>query len=175
MNSQNKQNDTLSIAHFSWEYPPKIWGGLGTFIAELTKQQKTMGHDITVFAVNDKNCLEPYQKWNDISVYRPKIIDFTDFGLHTYVNTTSGFGEAKDWLLKPDLTISSIINDYLFYPMGHLPGDQKSTLESELAAAPATYLDPVVTSLYGGYGIEVKYNISGVGDIAQTQLYRNVF
>jgi glycosyltransferase involved in cell wall biosynthesis len=78
MNSYNKQNDSLSIAHFSWEYPPKIWGGLGTFIAELTKQQKTMGHEVTVFAVNNRNSLESYQKWNDISVYRPKIIDFTD-------------------------------------------------------------------------------------------------
>ena len=78
MNSHNKQNETLSIAHFSWEYPPKIWGGLGTFITELSKQQKTMGHEITVFAVNDKNSLETYQEWNGISVYRPKNIDFTD-------------------------------------------------------------------------------------------------
>ena len=78
MNSHITQNETFSIAHFSWEYPPKIWGGLGTFITELSKQQKAMGHDITVFAVNDKNRLETYQEWNGISVYRPKIIDFTD-------------------------------------------------------------------------------------------------
>jgi len=78
MNAQNKQNETLSIAHFSWEYPPKIWGGLGTFAAELTKQQKTIGHEVTVFAVNDKNRMESYHEWNGISVYRPKIIDFTD-------------------------------------------------------------------------------------------------
>jgi len=78
MNNQNQFNEPISVAHFSWEYPPKIWGGLGTFATELTKQQKTMGHDVTVFAVNDKNKLEPYHQWNGISVYRPKIPEFTD-------------------------------------------------------------------------------------------------
>jgi glycogen synthase len=75
---QNQQNGSLSIAHFSWEYPPKIWGGLGTFATELTKQQKMVGHDVTVFAVNDRNRLKSFHEWNGISVYRPKIIDFTD-------------------------------------------------------------------------------------------------
>ena len=78
MNHQNQQNGSLSIAHFSWEYPPKIWGGLGTFATELTKQQKMIGHDVTVFAVNDRNRLKSFHEWNGISVYRPKIIDFTE-------------------------------------------------------------------------------------------------
>ncbi len=26
----------MKIAHFSWEFPPAIWGGLGTFATEIT-------------------------------------------------------------------------------------------------------------------------------------------
>lgn len=78
MNTTNQDNDMLSIAHFSWEYPPKIWGGLGTFATELTKQQKTMGHNVSVFAVNDQNKMKQFHKWQGISVYRPKFVDFTN-------------------------------------------------------------------------------------------------
>lgn len=78
MNNQNLNNKELSVAHFSWEYPPKIWGGLGTFATELTKQQKQMGNNVKVFAVNDKNSLNPFDEWNGILVYRPKLIDITD-------------------------------------------------------------------------------------------------
>lgn len=78
MNFENTQSESIAITHFSWEFPPKIWGGLGTFATELTKKQKAMGHNVTVFAVNDKNNLKSFHEWNDISVYRPKIIDFTD-------------------------------------------------------------------------------------------------
>lgn len=86
MNGQNMHESGLSVAHFSWEFPPKIWGGLGTFATELTKQQKSMGHEVTVFALNDQNTLKPFDEWNGISVYRPKIIDFTD-GLSLVSNT----------------------------------------------------------------------------------------
>ncbi len=75
---QNQHNGKVSVAHFSWEFPPKIWGGLGTFATELTKQQKTMGNDVQVFAVNDQNSMKSFDTWNGISVFRPKIVDFTN-------------------------------------------------------------------------------------------------
>jgi len=78
MMNQNQQNGNVSVAHFSWEFPPKIWGGLGTFATELTKQQKTMGNDVSVFAVNDQNSMKPFDTWNGISVFRPKLVDFTN-------------------------------------------------------------------------------------------------
>ena len=50
------QNSTkLKIAHLSWEYPPAIWGGLGTFATEITKKQVKLGNEVTVFAVNNEN------------------------------------------------------------------------------------------------------------------------
>jgi glycosyltransferase involved in cell wall biosynthesis len=77
MIDQNQQNKKMSVAHFSWEFPPKIWGGLGTFATELTKQQITLGNNVEVYAVNDQNTMKPFDTWNGISVYRPKLVDFT--------------------------------------------------------------------------------------------------
>jgi len=67
----------MNIAHFSWEYPPLIWGGLGTFAIEMTQQQKNKGHNITVFTLNYENKLKPVENWNNIQVYRPKALDIT--------------------------------------------------------------------------------------------------
>lgn len=74
---QRSMQKTISIAHFSWEFPPAIWGGLGTFATELTKQQIAQGNAVTVFAINDANSLLPMEQRNGITVYRPKLIDIT--------------------------------------------------------------------------------------------------
>ena len=66
----------MKIAHFSWEYPPAIWGGLGTFAYEITKKQAALGHQVTVFALNDNNALKPHEIMNNIEVFRPRMIDY---------------------------------------------------------------------------------------------------
>ena len=68
----------MKIAHFTWEYPPVIYGGIGTFATEITKKQKELGNDITVFSLNENNALDTYEKWNNIEVYRPKTLDLTE-------------------------------------------------------------------------------------------------
>jgi len=68
----------LRIVHFSWEYPPVIYGGLGTFATEITQKQSYFGNDITVFSLNENNSIETYERWNGIDVYRPKTLDLTD-------------------------------------------------------------------------------------------------
>jgi len=80
MNYHQETNNghAISIAHFSWEYPPAIWGGLGTFATELTKQQSRYGHHVNVFAINDQNKLKQEELYNGVNVYRPKILDLTD-------------------------------------------------------------------------------------------------
>ena len=67
----------MKIVHFTWEYPPVIYGGLGTFATEITQKQKTSGNDVTVFSLNENNLYKTYEKWNKIDVYRPKILDLT--------------------------------------------------------------------------------------------------
>jgi glycosyltransferase involved in cell wall biosynthesis len=68
---------TLKIAHFSWEFPPVIYGGLGTFAAEITQKQEYFGNEVTVFSLNQDNKYKTYEKWNGINIYRPKILDLT--------------------------------------------------------------------------------------------------
>jgi len=67
----------LNIAHFSWEYPPAIWGGLGTFALELTKKQVLNGNTVTVFAINNQNKMKIFNKCNGLEIYRPYILDLT--------------------------------------------------------------------------------------------------
>jgi glycosyltransferase involved in cell wall biosynthesis len=68
----------LKIVHFTWEFPPVIYGGLGTFIAELSQKQNNFGNVVTVFSLNRNNELETYEKWNNIiEVYRPKTLDIS--------------------------------------------------------------------------------------------------
>ena len=67
----------MKIVHFSWEFPPVIYGGLGTFATEITQKQEYFGNEVTVFSLNENNKHKTYEKWNGIDVYRPKILDLT--------------------------------------------------------------------------------------------------
>jgi len=67
----------MKIVHFSWEFPPVIYGGLGTFTTEITQKQVSFGNEVTVFSLNRDNALSTYEKWRGIEVYRPKTLDFS--------------------------------------------------------------------------------------------------
>jgi len=73
----------MKIAHFSWEFPPVIYGGLGTFAPEITQKQVSLGNEVSVFSLNPDNSLITYEKWNDIDVYRPKTLDLSS--MHFYL------------------------------------------------------------------------------------------
>lgn len=67
----------MKIAHLSWEFPPVIYGGLGTYITEITHKQAYFGNEVTVFSLNSNNSLKTYEKWNGVDVYRPRTLDLT--------------------------------------------------------------------------------------------------
>jgi len=67
----------LKIVHFSWEFPPIIYGGLGTFTTEISQKQTYFGNEVTVFSLNKDNNYKTYEKWNGIDVYRPKTLDLS--------------------------------------------------------------------------------------------------
>ncbi len=67
----------MKIVHFSWEYPPVIYGGLGTFATEISKKQVEFDHDVTVFSLNKENALETSDQINGVEVYRPKTLDLS--------------------------------------------------------------------------------------------------
>ncbi len=67
----------MKIVHFSWEYPPVIYGGLGTFATEISKKQVELDHDVTVFTLNRENALPTSDQINGVDVYRPKTLDMS--------------------------------------------------------------------------------------------------
>ncbi|MCX6662159.1 MAG: glycosyltransferase family 4 protein [Euryarchaeota archaeon] len=67
----------MKIVHFSWEYPPVIHGGLGTFATEISKKQVELDHDVTVFTLNQQNMLPTSDQINGVDVYRPKTLDMS--------------------------------------------------------------------------------------------------
>jgi glycogen(starch) synthase len=89
---QEKPNGkALHIAHFSWEFPPAIWGGLGTFALEITQKQAALGNKVTVFAINDKNKLVNSEQFNGVEIFRPYILDVSS-GLYMFSNA-----DLKSW------------------------------------------------------------------------------
>jgi len=71
------RRDSLRIAHFSWEFPPIIYGGLGTYATEITQKESELGNNISVFSLNESNNYKTYEKWNGVEVFRPKTLNLT--------------------------------------------------------------------------------------------------
>ncbi|MBN1281054.1 MAG: glycosyltransferase family 4 protein [Candidatus Thermoplasmatota archaeon] len=67
----------MKIVHFSWEFPPVLFGGLGTFATEITQKQVAFGHDVTVFSLNQDNKHPTSDHYNGVEVYRPKMLDLS--------------------------------------------------------------------------------------------------
>jgi len=106
----------LNIALFTWEYPPKIMGGLGTYTYELTRQLVKMEQNISVFTMND-GTLKTRELMNGIEVHRPKLIDISDMLPEAVVEEIkrSGVGikPFSDVMLYNLLVSSKIVNDLI--------------------------------------------------------------
>jgi glycosyltransferase involved in cell wall biosynthesis len=64
----------MRIGYFVWEYPPRIIGGLGTYAENICPAIMDLGHDISVFTMND-GTLKTREILKGIDVNRPKIVD----------------------------------------------------------------------------------------------------
>lgn len=60
----------MKIGYFVWEYPPRIVGGLGTYAQNICPKMVKMGHDITLFTMNDGN-LKTREIMQGIEIHRP--------------------------------------------------------------------------------------------------------
>jgi glycogen(starch) synthase len=60
----------MKIAFFVWEYQPRIVGGLGIYATEMTKKYIELGHEVTVFTVNDGS-LPAHEEIDGVEVHRP--------------------------------------------------------------------------------------------------------
>lgn len=69
----------MRIAVLVYEYPPKIVGGLGTYAAEITRKFVLLGHDVSIFTMNDdEGSLPTRELWRGMEIHRPLHIDVSD-------------------------------------------------------------------------------------------------
>jgi glycogen(starch) synthase len=64
----------LRVGFFVWEYPPRLVGGLGTFAEYLAHEFVDIGHDVSVFTLNDGS-LKTREILRGVEVHRPLIAD----------------------------------------------------------------------------------------------------
>ncbi len=64
----------LRIGFFVYEYPPQLVGGLGTYAEYITQQYVDIGHDVSVFTLNN-NGLKTREIMKGVEVHRPQIAD----------------------------------------------------------------------------------------------------
>lgn len=81
----------MKIVHFSWEFPPVIYGGLGTFTSEIAQKLASLGNEVTVFSLNENNQHKTYENWKGVHVYRPKTLDLKST-LHLFADH-----ELRSW------------------------------------------------------------------------------
>jgi glycosyltransferase involved in cell wall biosynthesis len=104
----------LNIVHFTWEYPPVIYGGLGTFATEITQKQSDLGNQVTVFSLNENNSFKTYEQWNGMEVYRPKTLDMTSayqlFADHDLRSWGANFKFFSDVISYNTMSASQLVN-----------------------------------------------------------------
>jgi len=64
----------LRIGFFVWEYPPALVGGLGTYAEYITREYVDIGHDVSVFTLNN-GTLKTREILRGVEVHRPLIAD----------------------------------------------------------------------------------------------------
>ncbi len=64
----------MRIGFFIWEYPPRIIGGLGTYAENICPVVIDLGHDISVFTMND-GTLKTRERLKGVDVNRPMLVD----------------------------------------------------------------------------------------------------
>ncbi len=111
----------MKIIHFSWEFPPTIVGGLGTFTTELTRQLIIQGHEVLLFTLN-RGDLPTTDNWKGVEVHRPKIVDFSDIYRIFADDELKKWGEGLRFfsdvvtynMLSASKLINQIVNDRKF-------------------------------------------------------------
>ena len=88
----------MRIAYFSIEFPPRIFGGLGVYVDEISREMVSQGERISVFTLGD-NKLERHQDMNGVEVFREVPVPIRD-GLEIFLSPeTLSWGKGLYFLL----------------------------------------------------------------------------
>lgn len=74
----------MKIAYLSLEYPPRIFGGLGVYADEMSRELASMGESVSVFTMGAGN-LKRRQRMNGVDVFRYRPVPIRD-GLDIFLS-----------------------------------------------------------------------------------------
>lgn len=74
----------MKIAYLSLEFPPRIYGGLGIYVNEMSREMAALGQSISVFTPGDSN-LPRQEQMNDVAVFRTNPVAIRD-GLEIFLS-----------------------------------------------------------------------------------------
>jgi glycosyltransferase involved in cell wall biosynthesis len=87
----------MRIAYMSLEFPPRIFGGLGVYVDEISREMVSLGESISVFTLGD-GTLKRYQDMNGVEVFRMYPVPIRD-GLDIFFSSqTLAWGEGLRFL-----------------------------------------------------------------------------
>lgn len=87
----------MKIAFLSLEFPPRIYGGLGVYVDEISRQMAALAQSISVFTPGDGR-LPRQEKMGDVEVFRTSPVAIRD-GLDIFLSPeTLAWGEGLRFL-----------------------------------------------------------------------------
>jgi len=89
----------MKILMLSWEYPPRIVGGIARVVHDLSKRLIKDGHDVTVVTYRDGN-VPYYENDKGVEVYR----------IDNYMISPNNF---IDWIMQMNFNMISKVNELL--------------------------------------------------------------
>ncbi|MEM2525375.1 MAG: glycosyltransferase family 4 protein [Candidatus Methanomethylicaceae archaeon] len=112
----------MNVCILAWEYPPRIIGGLGTYVYELSRQLVKMEHNVFVFTLNDGS-LKTRELIGGVEVHRPKLLDISEIFPDVVAEEIRRWGPGmkffSDLWLYNILISTKIVNDLI-------PNEKKS-------------------------------------------------
>jgi glycogen(starch) synthase len=106
----------LRIGFFVYEYPPQLVGGLGTYAEYITREYVDLGHDVSVFTLNN-NGLKTREIMRGVEVHRPQIADASNIWPFFVVDDLKKWGTNlklfNDIFIYNILSATKFINDLI--------------------------------------------------------------
>jgi len=104
----------MRIAYLSIEFPPRIFGGLGVYVDEISREMVSQGEKISVFSLGDGK-LKRYQDMNGVEVFRMYPLPIRD-GLEIFLSPETlswgkGLSFLQDLLSLNQLSAASIMEN----------------------------------------------------------------
>ncbi|MBN1235806.1 MAG: glycosyltransferase family 4 protein [Methanotrichaceae archaeon] len=104
----------MRIAYLSLEFPPRIFGGLGVYADEISREIVSQGENVSVFTLGDGK-LDRHQDMNGVEVFREVPVPIRD-GLEVFLSAqTLSWGDGlrflEELLSLNQLSAASIIEN----------------------------------------------------------------